>query len=209
MSIENRLLTTRFDWANWTPPTLEELSARWGGWRLEGLMLSYPAYSGGVYPVDVERFTTSAQVLDVIMQVANKRWVPGGPRPRPRRHPGAAGQLVQLRPRQEANARQDQAAREGGMIDGTPARYDHRQAISHREGLHGPRPRRLRRARRADLAGAAGGEVGAAGDRTRHHRRVRRHDEVGARLPGLLGDHAPRRRGEGGREDAPDPQGAR
>jgi hypothetical protein len=78
MSIENRLLTTRFDWANWTPPTLEELSARWGGWRLEGLMLSYPAYSGGVYPVDVERFTTSAQVLDVIMQVANKRWADDG-----------------------------------------------------------------------------------------------------------------------------------
>jgi hypothetical protein len=75
---EERLLTTSADWvwANWTPPTLEELSARWGGWRLEGLMLCYPAYPAypGLYPVDVERFTTSAQVLDMIMQVAKKRW---------------------------------------------------------------------------------------------------------------------------------------
>jgi hypothetical protein len=48
---------------------------RWGGWRLEGLALSYPAYPGDAcYPIDVERFTTSAEMLDMIMQVAKKPW---------------------------------------------------------------------------------------------------------------------------------------
>ena len=42
---------------------------------LEGLELVYPPYpGGGVYPVDIERFTSSAQVLDTIMQVAGKTW---------------------------------------------------------------------------------------------------------------------------------------
>lgn len=47
----------------------------WAGWRLEGLALVYPAYpGGGVYPINIERFTSSAQMLDIIMQVASKSW---------------------------------------------------------------------------------------------------------------------------------------
>lgn len=47
----------------------------WAGWTLERLKLVYPAYpGGGVYPIDIERFTSSAQMLDTIMQVAGKSW---------------------------------------------------------------------------------------------------------------------------------------
>ena len=34
----------------------------------------FPAYAGGVYPIDLERFTSSARVLDTTMQVAGKGW---------------------------------------------------------------------------------------------------------------------------------------
>ena len=52
---------------------------RWGGWKLQGRTyeLTYqpfadaPAYA---YPVDLERFTTSAEVLDMIIQMAEKTW---------------------------------------------------------------------------------------------------------------------------------------
>jgi hypothetical protein len=49
---------------------------QWNGWRLESsLELVYPAYpGGGVYPVDIERLTSSSQMLDIIMQVAGKSW---------------------------------------------------------------------------------------------------------------------------------------
>jgi hypothetical protein len=46
-------------------------SRSWGGWQL---------YANGEitwsrsYPVDLERLTTSAEVLDLICQVANKSW---------------------------------------------------------------------------------------------------------------------------------------
>ena len=47
----------------------------WNKWHLtKGLELHYPAYSGGSYPIDIERFTSSAAVLDMIMQVAKKAW---------------------------------------------------------------------------------------------------------------------------------------
>jgi hypothetical protein len=46
----------------------------WGGWRLEGLELVYPAYGSNVYPIDLERFTSSAKMLDTVMQVAGKTW---------------------------------------------------------------------------------------------------------------------------------------
>ena len=47
----------------------------WGGWKLDGCELAYPVYGGGgEYPVDLTRFTSSAQVLDMIMQVAGKKW---------------------------------------------------------------------------------------------------------------------------------------
>jgi hypothetical protein len=63
--MSNELLIKSADFAEW-----------WGGWRLDGeLCLWYPAYpGGGAYPVDIERFTTSAVVLDLIMQVAKKDW---------------------------------------------------------------------------------------------------------------------------------------
>jgi hypothetical protein len=47
----------------------------WGGWKLDELELVYPAYpGGGVYPIDLRRFTTSAEMLDMIFQVAGKDW---------------------------------------------------------------------------------------------------------------------------------------
>jgi hypothetical protein len=51
---------------------------QWGGWKLrkttyELLYTPHPE-TAYVYPVDLERFTTSAAVLDMIMQVALKTW---------------------------------------------------------------------------------------------------------------------------------------
>jgi hypothetical protein len=42
----------------------------------EGHTLVYPAYhpGGGTYPIDLERFTRSTEMLDMIMQVAGKSW---------------------------------------------------------------------------------------------------------------------------------------
>jgi hypothetical protein len=50
--------------------------SRWNGWRLEGdLCLVYPAYPGShVYPIDLEGLTSSAEMLDMIIQVAGKNW---------------------------------------------------------------------------------------------------------------------------------------
>jgi hypothetical protein len=67
-------MTEILTFADYRPPTLAELSKRWGGWRLEGLELLFPAYTGGCYPIDVQRFTSSAQMLDMIMQIAHKTW---------------------------------------------------------------------------------------------------------------------------------------
>jgi hypothetical protein len=44
---------------------------RWNGWRLDGLEL---VYGNDVYPVDLEACTSSAGVLDIIIQVAHKTW---------------------------------------------------------------------------------------------------------------------------------------
>lgn len=47
----------------------------WNGWRLKRRYLEYPAYGRGrSYSIDMERFTSSAQVLNMIMQVTNKLW---------------------------------------------------------------------------------------------------------------------------------------
>ena len=50
----------------------------WGGWKLRKSTyeLTYRPYADAVYvyPVDLEQFTTSAQVLDTIIQVAEKTW---------------------------------------------------------------------------------------------------------------------------------------
>ena len=48
--------------------------SRWNGWRLEGIELVYPAYIGGVYPIDLERCDRSSEVLDWIAQIAGKDW---------------------------------------------------------------------------------------------------------------------------------------
>jgi hypothetical protein len=69
------------------PPPVDR--SRWGGWRLEnwgergdehghpgGWHLVYSAYpGGGRYPVELERFASSGNMLDMVMQVAGKRWV--------------------------------------------------------------------------------------------------------------------------------------
>ena len=60
------------EWSNEMPPPR---ASDWGGWRVEGLELVYSAYpGGGVYPIDLERFTDSAEVLNMIVQVAKKNW---------------------------------------------------------------------------------------------------------------------------------------
>jgi hypothetical protein len=75
MQTPDTLITIRAsDLANYPRPTLEERSKRWGGWRLEHRYLAYPAYVGGDYPINLDRFTSSAQVLDMIAQVSMKNW---------------------------------------------------------------------------------------------------------------------------------------
>jgi hypothetical protein len=55
------------------PPTLQEKLKRWGGWTtLDGLELNYR--KAGFYPITIDRFTNSAERLDIIMDVANKDW---------------------------------------------------------------------------------------------------------------------------------------
>ena len=63
-----------FEWVNAADIPLRARSSDWGGWRLKGLELTYPAYPGGGYPIDLERFTTSAAMLNMIAQVARKEW---------------------------------------------------------------------------------------------------------------------------------------
>lgn len=53
---------------------VERQQSDWGGWRRKGMWLEYPAYSGGTYPIDLDRFVDSAHMLDIIMQVAGKAW---------------------------------------------------------------------------------------------------------------------------------------
>jgi hypothetical protein len=54
--------------------------SKWGGWRREGVFDIYyditppRAYPPSSYVVDLRRFTSSAKMLDVIMQVARKTW---------------------------------------------------------------------------------------------------------------------------------------
>jgi hypothetical protein len=59
-------------------PSMDERRRRWNGWRLQGFCLAYhhPRRSGE-YTIDVERFTTSAAVLDMVCQVAKKTWATG------------------------------------------------------------------------------------------------------------------------------------
>ena len=64
----------RTAWRRCEQITLKEQSKLWGGWWLEHRHLAYPAYTGGDYPIDVERFTSSAEVLDMIAQVSMKGW---------------------------------------------------------------------------------------------------------------------------------------
>jgi hypothetical protein len=74
MQPSDTLMISSIDFANYQPPTLEERSKRWGGWWLEHRHLAYPAYVGGDYPINLDRFTSSAQVLDMIAQVSMKSW---------------------------------------------------------------------------------------------------------------------------------------
>ena len=47
----------------------------WNGWRVEDGMLFYSAYvGGGEYPISLQHLTTSAEMLDAIMQVAKQPW---------------------------------------------------------------------------------------------------------------------------------------
>jgi hypothetical protein len=72
-SPEDKLLQSSAEFvAGWRPP--EE---NWGNWQLSEDTLELrcrPYGGGGSYPVDLEQFTSSAEVLDTIMQVAGKRW---------------------------------------------------------------------------------------------------------------------------------------
>lgn len=49
--------------------------AEWNKWQLNvNAPELYYTLPGGVYPIDLEQFTHSAEVLDTIMQVAGKTW---------------------------------------------------------------------------------------------------------------------------------------
>jgi hypothetical protein len=49
--------------------------SQWNGWQREGKALGYTVNEyGAEYAIDLERFTSSAEVLDFIMQVAGKTW---------------------------------------------------------------------------------------------------------------------------------------
>jgi hypothetical protein len=70
-----KLLLTSAEFVRASDVVIRPRSSDWGGWRREGLELVYPAYcGGGVYPIDLERFTSSAEMLDIIMQVGKKDW---------------------------------------------------------------------------------------------------------------------------------------
>jgi hypothetical protein len=48
---------------------------RWGPWRLNrNYTLNQPGRRESPYHIDLERFTSSAEMLDMIMQVAGKAW---------------------------------------------------------------------------------------------------------------------------------------
>jgi len=52
-------------------------ASEWNGWRLETTNYTLDAFDTNghwLYGVDLERCTTSAEVLDWIMQVAGKQW---------------------------------------------------------------------------------------------------------------------------------------
>jgi ATP dependent DNA ligase domain len=53
---------------------------KWGGWKPHRIgEITYPAYPpGGTYPIDLETLTSSAEVLDMICQVAMKEWATDG-----------------------------------------------------------------------------------------------------------------------------------
>ena len=61
-------------------PTLAQRMEKWGGWKPHRIgEITYPAYPpGGTYPIDLETLTSSAEVLDVICQVAMKEWATDG-----------------------------------------------------------------------------------------------------------------------------------
>jgi hypothetical protein len=57
------------------PPPPPRPKRDWHGWELHGMHLSYQAYpSGGHYIFDIGDRTTSAAVLDILMQVDQKTW---------------------------------------------------------------------------------------------------------------------------------------
>lgn len=43
---------------------------KWGGWSFDGVFLDF----NGHYPVDMRYMTSSPKMLDLIMQVAGKKW---------------------------------------------------------------------------------------------------------------------------------------
>jgi hypothetical protein len=70
MSIETLLASDLSPSARWD-------ENRWNGWRLKGTRLSYRPFPDRMYayPIDLEcQCTTSARMLDIIMQVAGKTW---------------------------------------------------------------------------------------------------------------------------------------
>jgi hypothetical protein len=72
-------MTATFKYLDLTgPPPPPRPDRDWFGWELHGTWLSYPAYPypGGSnhYSFDIANRTTSAEVLDIIMQVDRKLW---------------------------------------------------------------------------------------------------------------------------------------
>jgi hypothetical protein len=58
----------------------QEKRFNWGNWKLnhETPVLEYANFSlngAGFYEIDLDRMTSSAEMLDAIFQVAGKRWI--------------------------------------------------------------------------------------------------------------------------------------
>lgn len=61
------------------PLAPQERMARWHGWRLNPKYLTldyYDPHGRWRYQIDLERCTTCAEILDWILQLSKKRWLP-------------------------------------------------------------------------------------------------------------------------------------
>jgi hypothetical protein len=70
-------MESKLEWVRASDIEMRARRRDWNGWELlrGTTWLSYPAYQNGArYEFDLSRCTSSAQVLDFIMQIGGKTW---------------------------------------------------------------------------------------------------------------------------------------